>query len=121
MMRDKLINHAIRQAYDELLPVGRFAAYVLYIELDPRQVDVNVHPAKHEVRFHQARLIHDFIFQALFTALRQQERPATSPWPRPWSSYRSVPHRVSGSGSQSRVVWRRAQLPGPGSGSAGRQ
>ncbi|HDX8369501.1 TPA: DNA mismatch repair endonuclease MutL [Aeromonas dhakensis] len=71
MMRDKLINHAIRQAYDELLPAERFAAYVLYIELDPRQVDVNVHPAKHEVRFHQARLIHDFIFQALFTALRQ--------------------------------------------------
>ncbi|HDZ8880346.1 TPA: DNA mismatch repair endonuclease MutL [Aeromonas dhakensis] len=71
MMRDKLINHAIRQAYDELLPPDRFAAYVLYIELDPRQVDVNVHPAKHEVRFHQARLIHDFIFQALFTALRQ--------------------------------------------------
>ncbi|MGY3878582.1 DNA mismatch repair endonuclease MutL [Aeromonas enteropelogenes] len=72
MMRDKLINHAIRQAYDELLPADRFAAYVLYIELDPRQVDVNVHPAKHEVRFHQARLIHDFIFQALFTALRRE-------------------------------------------------
>ena len=72
MMRDKLINHAIRQAYDELLPADRFAAYVLYIELDPRQVDVNVHPAKHEVRFHQARLIHDFIFQALFTALRRK-------------------------------------------------
>ncbi|MGL6164269.1 MAG: DNA mismatch repair endonuclease MutL, partial [Aeromonas veronii] len=72
MMRDKLINHAIRQAYDELLPPDRFAAYVLYIELDPHQVDVNVHPAKHEVRFHQARLIHDFIFQALFTALRRE-------------------------------------------------
>ncbi|POG24105.1 DNA mismatch repair endonuclease MutL [Aeromonas bestiarum] len=72
MMRDKLINHAIRQAYDELLPADRFAAYVLYIELDPHQVDVNVHPAKHEVRFHQARLIHDFIFQALFTALHRE-------------------------------------------------
>ncbi|TNH99379.1 DNA mismatch repair endonuclease MutL [Aeromonas sobria] len=72
MMRDKLINHAIRQAYDELLPADRFATYVLYIELDPRQVDVNVHPAKHEVRFHQARLVHDFIFQALFTALRRE-------------------------------------------------
>jgi DNA mismatch repair protein MutL len=71
MMRDKLINHAIRQAYDELLPTNSFAAYVLYIELDPRQVDVNVHPAKHEVRFHQARLIHDFIFQALFSALHE--------------------------------------------------
>ncbi|HAU4910723.1 TPA: DNA mismatch repair endonuclease MutL, partial [Aeromonas hydrophila] len=79
MMRDKLINHAIRQAYDELLPADRFAAYVLYIELDPRQVDVNVHPAKHEVRFHQARLIHDFIFQALFTALRQQGEASDEP------------------------------------------
>ncbi|WP_324017489.1 DNA mismatch repair endonuclease MutL [Aeromonas hydrophila] len=79
MMRDKLINHAIRQAYDELLPADRFAAYVLYIELDPRQVDVNVHPAKHEVRFHQARLIHDFIFQALFTALRQQGAASDEP------------------------------------------
>lgn len=76
MMRDKLINHAIRQAYDELLPADRFAAYVLYIELDPRQVDVNVHPAKHEVRFHQARLIHDFIFQALFGALHRESRVA---------------------------------------------
>ena len=79
MMRDKLINHAIRQAYDELLPAGSFAAYVLYIELDPRQVDVNVHPAKHEVRFHQARLIHDFIFQALFTALRREGVGASEP------------------------------------------
>ncbi|UNB57728.1 DNA mismatch repair endonuclease MutL [Aeromonas hydrophila] len=79
MMRDKLINHAIRQAYDELLPADRFAVYVLYIELDPRQVDVNVHPAKHEVRFHQARLIHDFIFQALFTALRQQGAASDEP------------------------------------------
>ncbi|MCR3904883.1 DNA mismatch repair endonuclease MutL [Aeromonas hydrophila] len=79
MMRDKLINHAIRQAYDDLLPADRFAAYVLYIELDPRQVDVNVHPAKHEVRFHQARLIHDFIFQALFTALRQQGAASDEP------------------------------------------
>ncbi|MCO4199938.1 DNA mismatch repair endonuclease MutL [Aeromonas hydrophila] len=79
MMRDKLINHAIRQAYDELLPADRFAVYVLYIELDPRQVDVNVHPAKHEVRFNQARLIHDFIFQALFTALRQQGAASDEP------------------------------------------
>lgn len=75
MMRDKLINHAIRQAYDALLPTEQHAAYVLYIELDPRQVDVNVHPAKHEVRFHQARLVHDFIFQALYTALRQHGDP----------------------------------------------
>jgi DNA mismatch repair protein MutL len=69
MMRDKLINHAIRQSYENSLKPDQFASYVLYIELDPHQVDVNVHPAKHEVRFHQARLVHDFIYQALTSAL----------------------------------------------------
>lgn len=71
MMRDKLINHAIRQSYETSLKPDQFAAYVLFIELDPHQVDVNVHPAKHEVRFHQARLVHDFIYQALADALAQ--------------------------------------------------
>ncbi|ELB2754165.1 DNA mismatch repair endonuclease MutL [Vibrio alginolyticus] len=71
MMRDKLINHAIRQSYEMSLKPDQFAAYMLFIELDPHQVDVNVHPAKHEVRFHQARLVHDFIYQALTDALSQ--------------------------------------------------
>lgn len=71
MMRDKLINHAIRQSYEMSLKPDQFAAYVLFIELDPHQVDVNVHPAKHEVRFHQARLVHDFIYLALADALAQ--------------------------------------------------
>ncbi|KJR34131.1 DNA mismatch repair protein MutL [Vibrio navarrensis] len=73
MMRDKLINHAIRQSYENSLKPEQFAAYVLFIELDPHQVDVNVHPAKHEVRFHQARLVHDFIYQALASALAQSD------------------------------------------------
>lgn len=71
MMRDKLINHAIRQSYETSLRPDQFATYVLFIEIDPHQVDVNVHPAKHEVRFHQARLVHDFIYQALSDALEQ--------------------------------------------------
>lgn len=71
MMRDKLINHAIRQSYETSLRPDQFATYVLFIELDPHQVDVNVHPAKHEVRFHQARLVHDFIYQALSDGLAQ--------------------------------------------------
>ncbi|UTV27542.1 DNA mismatch repair endonuclease MutL [Photobacterium atrarenae] len=71
MMKDKLINHAIRQAYEGTLSGEQYAAYVLYIEVDPHQVDVNVHPAKHEVRFHQARLVHDFICQGLQSALQQ--------------------------------------------------
>lgn len=74
MMRDKLINHAIRQSYENSLRPDQFATYVLFIEIDPHQVDVNVHPAKHEVRFHQARLVHDFIYQALSDGLAQTKQ-----------------------------------------------
>ncbi|OBT16392.1 DNA mismatch repair protein MutL [Vibrio sp. UCD-FRSSP16_10] len=74
MMRDKLINHAIRQSYELTLRSDQYAAYVLFIEIDAHQVDVNVHPAKHEVRFHQARLVHDFIYQALVDALGQSQQ-----------------------------------------------
>lgn len=73
MMRDRLINHAIRQAYADRLPEEQQAAYVLYLTIDPHQVDVNVHPAKQEVRFHQARLVHDFIYQGVNTVLSQQQ------------------------------------------------
>lgn len=75
MMRDRLINHAIRQAYQDQLNDDQQPAYVLYLEIDPHQVDVNVHPAKHEVRFHQARLVHDFIYQAVMTVLQQASAP----------------------------------------------
>lgn len=71
MMRDKLINHAIRQGYEASLAAEQFAAFVLYIDIAPQQVDVNVHPAKHEVRFHQARLVHDCIYQTIRDALAQ--------------------------------------------------
>ncbi|MCP2231719.1 MULTISPECIES: DNA mismatch repair endonuclease MutL [Erwinia] len=71
MMRDRLINHAIRQAYQDKLGDRHQPAYVLYLEIDPHQVDVNVHPAKHEVRFHQSRLVHDFIYQGVVSALQE--------------------------------------------------
>ncbi|MFT6896200.1 MAG: DNA mismatch repair protein MutL [Paraglaciecola sp.] len=71
MMRDKLINHAIRQAFEGVVSADSHPNYVLYLQIKPQQVDVNVHPAKHEVRFHQARLVHDFIFRALGDAIDQ--------------------------------------------------
>lgn len=74
-MRDKLINHAIRQAYQEQLAGTQQPAFVLFLGVEPHQVDVNVHPAKHEVRFHQARLVHDFIYQAVMTVLQQSTAP----------------------------------------------
>ena len=72
MMRDKTINHAIRQAYGEHIAQGDYPAFVLFLDLDPTHVDVNVHPAKHEVRFHQGRLVHDFILQGVLQALQPQ-------------------------------------------------
>ena len=72
MMRDKTINHAIRQAYGEQLPKASYPAFVLFLDLNPSLVDVNVHPAKHEVRFHQGRLVHDFILQGVLNALQAQ-------------------------------------------------
>tara|TARA_R110000868_G_scaffold123282_7_gene326566 strand:+ start:940 stop:2733 length:1794 start_codon:yes stop_codon:yes gene_type:complete len=71
MMRDKLLNHAVRQALEGVIAPEHQLAYVLYFTLDVAQVDVNVHPAKHEVRFHQSRLVHDFIYRALSDAINQ--------------------------------------------------
>ncbi|NOU42229.1 MAG: DNA mismatch repair endonuclease MutL [Methyloglobulus sp.] len=75
LVRDKLIAHAVRQAFQDVLFNGRHPVFVLYLTLDPGLVDVNAHPAKLEVRFREGRLVHDFLFSALHRALAEV-RPA---------------------------------------------
>lgn len=85
LVRDRLVNHAVRQAFAQKAEVEQ-PGYVLMLDIDPHQVDVNVHPAKHEVRFHQSRYVHDYILQALQSALEEAgelglERPFESSSP----------------------------------------
>ena len=79
-IRDKVISHAIKQAYRDVLFHGRHPAFVLYLELAPSLVDVNVHPTKNEVRFRDSRLVHDFLFSTLHRAIaevRPESRTST--------------------------------------------
>jgi len=69
LVRDKLVSHAVKQAYQDVLFHGRHPVFVLYLTLDPALVDVNAHPAKLEVRFREGRLVHDFLFSALHRSL----------------------------------------------------
>jgi len=120
MVRDKLVAHAVRQAYQDVLHQGRHPAYLLYLELPAQLVDVNVHPTKQEVRFREGRQVHDFIFRTLHRRLadgaiqsegRRAEAPAMAsgvalahlaqssedaPEPRQWSMPLRIGERSGG-------------------------
>lgn len=93
MVRDKTIAHAVQQAYHDLLPSKRYPALILFLTLDPSQVDVNAHPSKLEIRFRNQQKIHHFIYHHLKNKLRTFTAPAfTAPVFHPPTHHDHVPH-----------------------------
>jgi DNA mismatch repair protein MutL len=109
-VRDRLLMNAVRLAYRDVLYHGRHAAYVLYLTLDPKLVDVNAHPAKLEVRFRDSRQIHDFVFRAVERALAGT-RPNLAGAPAASSPGGNGEPRPSSLGYQGAPAARDAPLP----------
>ena len=78
VVRDKRIFHAVRSAFDDSLPAGRYPACLLHLEIDPSVTDINVHPTKSEIRFRDGRVVHDFIHMSLRDVLKNAQSPVLS-------------------------------------------
>ena len=109
-VRDKLLRHAIRHAYRDVLYQSRHPACVLFLSLDPRRIDVNAHPAKLEIRFRDARTVHDFVFRTIESVLAYPESESAADRPAPTDAEALTSTGNGGRRTES-DTWDRSVLP----------